>query len=138
MCVYIYIYKITVNPKRYTSIDRYPKYIIPVAKPVRPPVRYWHPCFCGVASGLYYMTVSLYIVELSLSLIRKLLMSIKRIFKNVGSMVLNLLNLSCTMVIIGRANYLRISFVISSVSCLLLEWMYKIIWFHSFFFFFWN
>ena len=36
---YIYIYinikKIAVNPKRYTGIDRYPKYIGPVAKPVR-------------------------------------------------------------------------------------------------------
>ena len=49
--------------------------------------------FCGVASGLYYMIDPLYIAEFSLSLIRKLLMSIKRIFKNVGSMVLNLLNL---------------------------------------------
>ena len=43
--------------------------------------------------GLYYMIDPLYIAEFSLSLIRKLLMSIKRIFKNVGSMVLNLLNL---------------------------------------------
>ena len=36
---YIYIY-IAVNPKRYTSIDRYPKYIVPLAKPVQPPVQY--------------------------------------------------------------------------------------------------
>ncbi|KAM3713363.1 hypothetical protein ACJW31_01G249700 [Castanea mollissima] len=28
-----------VNPKRYTGIDRYPKYIVPVAKPVQSPVR---------------------------------------------------------------------------------------------------
>ena len=35
--IHIYIYKIAVNPKRYTGIDRYPKYIVPVAKPVRPP-----------------------------------------------------------------------------------------------------
>ena len=34
-----YIY-IAVNPKRYTSIDRYPKYIVPLAKPVQPPVQY--------------------------------------------------------------------------------------------------
>ena len=35
--IYIYIYKIAVNPKRYTQ---YPKYIIPLAKPVQYPVRY--------------------------------------------------------------------------------------------------
>ena len=40
-----YIYKIAVNPKRYTGIDRYPKYIVPVAKSVPPPVRYWHPWY---------------------------------------------------------------------------------------------
>ena len=34
-----YIY-IAVNPKWYTGIDRYPKYIVPLAKPVQPPVRY--------------------------------------------------------------------------------------------------
>ena len=34
-----YIY-IAVNPKQYTGIDRYPKYIVPLAKPVQPPVRY--------------------------------------------------------------------------------------------------
>ena len=31
---------IAVNPKRYTGIDRYPKYIVPLVKPVQPPVRY--------------------------------------------------------------------------------------------------
>ena len=36
---YIYIY-IAVNPKQYTDIDRYPKYIVPLAKPIQPPVRY--------------------------------------------------------------------------------------------------
>ena len=34
-----YIY-IAVNSKQYTSIDRYPKYIVPLAKLVQPPVRY--------------------------------------------------------------------------------------------------
>ncbi|KAL4620036.1 hypothetical protein ACB092_06G125300 [Castanea dentata] len=29
-----------VNPKWYTGIDRYPKYSVPVAKPVQPPIRY--------------------------------------------------------------------------------------------------
>ena len=38
--IYIYINKIVVNLKRYTGIDRYLKYIVPVAKPVRPPIRY--------------------------------------------------------------------------------------------------
>ena len=45
--IYIYIYMsfkhyiyVTVNPKQYTGIDRYPKYIVPLAKPVQPPVRY--------------------------------------------------------------------------------------------------
>ena len=38
--IHIYIYKIAVNSKRYTGINRYPKYIVPVVKPVRPPVRY--------------------------------------------------------------------------------------------------
>ena len=33
-----YIY-IAVNPKQYTGIDRYPKYIVPLANPVQPPVR---------------------------------------------------------------------------------------------------
>ena len=28
------------NPKQYTEIDRYPKYIVPLAKPVQPLVRY--------------------------------------------------------------------------------------------------
>ena len=31
--------------KRYIGINRYPKYIVPLAKPVQPPVRYWLPCF---------------------------------------------------------------------------------------------
>ena len=39
------LYKITVNPKRYTGIDRYPKYIVPVVKLVQLPVRYWLPWF---------------------------------------------------------------------------------------------
>ena len=34
-----YIY-IAVNPKQYISINRYPKYIVPLAKPVQPLVRY--------------------------------------------------------------------------------------------------
>ena len=34
------LYKIAVNPKRYTGIDRYLKYIIPLAKPVQPLIRY--------------------------------------------------------------------------------------------------
>ena len=38
--IYVCIYKIAVNLKRYTGIDRYPKYIVSVAKSVRPPVRY--------------------------------------------------------------------------------------------------
>ena len=41
--IYLFIYKykkIAVNPKRYTDIDRYPKYIVSLAKPVQPPVRY--------------------------------------------------------------------------------------------------
>ena len=38
--IYIYIYYFVVNLKRYTSIDQYPKYIVPLAKPVQPPVRY--------------------------------------------------------------------------------------------------
>ena len=41
---HIYIYKIAVNPKRYTGIDQYLKYIVPLAKPVQPPVQYWLPC----------------------------------------------------------------------------------------------
>ena len=28
------------NPKQYTDIDRYPKYIVPLAKPVQPLVWY--------------------------------------------------------------------------------------------------
>ena len=36
---YIYIY-IAVNPKRYTGIDRYSKYIVPLAKSIQPLVRY--------------------------------------------------------------------------------------------------
>ena len=43
--IYIYIYYFVVNLKRYTSIDQYPKYIVPLAKPVQPPVRYWLLCF---------------------------------------------------------------------------------------------
>ena len=39
VCVCV-LYKIAVNPKRYTGIDRYPKYTVQVAKPIRPPVRY--------------------------------------------------------------------------------------------------
>ena len=38
------LYKIAVNPKRYTGIDRYPKYIIPLTKPVQSPIRNWLPC----------------------------------------------------------------------------------------------
>ena len=45
--IYIYVYMgfkhyiyIAVNPKRYTSIDRYSKYIVPLAKPIQFPVRY--------------------------------------------------------------------------------------------------
>ena len=41
--IYIYIYKykkIAVNLKRYTGIDWYPKYIVPLAKPIQPLVRY--------------------------------------------------------------------------------------------------
>ena len=34
---YIYIY-IVVNLKRYIGIDQYLKYIVPLAKPVQPPV----------------------------------------------------------------------------------------------------
>ena len=30
-----------VNLKRSIGIDRYPKYIVSLAKPVQPPVRYW-------------------------------------------------------------------------------------------------
>ena len=38
--IYIYIYlfiniKIAINLKRYTGIDQYPKYTVPMAKPVR-------------------------------------------------------------------------------------------------------
>ena len=40
--IYIYIY-IYIYLKRYTGIDRYPKYIVPLAKPVQSPVRYWLP-----------------------------------------------------------------------------------------------
>ena len=39
----MYIYKyiiIAINPKRYTGIDRYPKYIVPLAKPVQPLEQY--------------------------------------------------------------------------------------------------
>ena len=43
--IYIYIYKIAVNPKQYTGIDWYPKYIVPLTKLVQPPVQYWLPCF---------------------------------------------------------------------------------------------
>ena len=44
VCIYIYIiYKIVVNPKRYTGIDWYLKYIIPIAKSVQPRVQYWLP-----------------------------------------------------------------------------------------------
>ena len=43
--IYIYIWALNVmymaaNPKQYTDIDRYPKYIVPLAKPVQPLVRY--------------------------------------------------------------------------------------------------
>ena len=39
--MYIYIYKIiAINPKRYTGNDRYPKYIVPLAKPVQPLEQY--------------------------------------------------------------------------------------------------
>ena len=42
---YIYIWALNVMymaaiPKQYTDIDRYPKYIVPLAKPVQPLVRY--------------------------------------------------------------------------------------------------
>ena len=43
MSIYIYIDKykiIVINLKRYTGIDRYPKEIVPLAKPVQPPVQY--------------------------------------------------------------------------------------------------
>ena len=46
---------------------------------------------------------NLYVVEFAPSLIRKLLMGIIGVFMNVGLAVLYLLNLSFTMVIIGRA-----------------------------------
>ena len=41
----IYIWALNIiymaaNPKQYTDIDRYPKYIVPLAKPVQPLVRY--------------------------------------------------------------------------------------------------
>ena len=41
----IYIWALNIiymaaNPKQYTEIDRYPKYIVPLAKPVQPLVRY--------------------------------------------------------------------------------------------------
>ena len=32
-----------VNPKQYIGIDQYPKYIVPLVKPVQPPVQYWLP-----------------------------------------------------------------------------------------------
>ena len=32
--------KIAVNPKRYTVINRYPKYIVPLTKPVQSSVQY--------------------------------------------------------------------------------------------------
>ena len=43
--IYIYIWALNIiymaaNPKQYTEIDRYPKYIVPQAKPVQPLVRY--------------------------------------------------------------------------------------------------
>ena len=43
--IYIYIWALNIiymaaNPKQYTDIDRYPKYIVPLAKPVQPLVRY--------------------------------------------------------------------------------------------------
>ena len=45
VCVYIYIYIykkkiIVINPKWYTGIDRYQKYIVPLAKPIQPLVLY--------------------------------------------------------------------------------------------------
>ena len=38
--IYINIKKIAVNPKRYTGIDRYPKYIVPLVKSVQSPIWY--------------------------------------------------------------------------------------------------
>ena len=43
--IYIYIWALNIiymaaNPKQYTDIDRYPKYIVGRAKPVQPLVRY--------------------------------------------------------------------------------------------------
>ena len=43
--IYIYIWALNIiymaaNLKQYTDIDRYPKYIVPLAKPVQPLVRY--------------------------------------------------------------------------------------------------
>ena len=47
ICIYIYIYMgfnhyiyIAVNPKQYIGINRYSKYIVPLAKPIQPLVRY--------------------------------------------------------------------------------------------------
>ena len=50
-----YIY-IAVNPKRYTGIHRYPKYIVPLAKPVQLPVRYWHPWIFTIVTWLGIFT----------------------------------------------------------------------------------
>ena len=41
--IYLFIYKykkIAVNLKRYTCINQYPKYIVPLTKPIQPSVRY--------------------------------------------------------------------------------------------------
>ena len=37
MNIYLFI---VVNPKWYIDIDWYSKYIVPLAKPVQPPIRY--------------------------------------------------------------------------------------------------
>ena len=37
MNIYLFI---AVNPKRFIGINRYPKYIVLLIKPVQPPVRY--------------------------------------------------------------------------------------------------
>ena len=49
-----------VNSKWYTGIDRYPKYIVLVAKSVQPPVRYWllwHICTVTIVI-VYKYTIS--------------------------------------------------------------------------------
>ena len=51
-----------VNSKRYTNIDRYPKYIILVTKPVQPPVRYWLPWW-GVGFYSYFVLIFFFLLD---------------------------------------------------------------------------